>query len=109
MEMVERYELEQVLHDEKMAQIRAKTEVRQKKIRERERKDKELFGLREHWTGQKATVTDVANDINPPRSKILDLIDSSDRLVGAHALGYMHATYLRISVIALLWLVYVYG
>ena len=99
-------ELRQILHDEKMAIIVAETERKNKEIEKREAEDRELFGLRYHWTGQKATVTDVARDINPTRSKVLDLTESYDRTVNAHALGYLHAMYLRIGFVALLVLIY---
>ena len=100
--MVEIEELKQILHDEEMAKRKAVTRAIQKKIRQREAEDKELFKWKDY------TLTDVGREVNPPRSKILDLADSSDSMIGAHALGYMHGMGLRISVIALLWFVYVF-
>ena len=105
--MVSIEELRQVLHDEKMALKMAETEKKCKEIKKREAEDKELFRLREHWTGLKATTVDVARDITPPRSKILEVTEAQDRLVNAHAIGYLHGLYIRLGVVALLGIVYV--
>ena len=106
--MVEIEELKQILHDEKMAEIRAKTKVMQKEIKKQEAEDRELFKLREHWTGQKATLADVSNDINPKGQKIFTLWDEGINRLQAHQMGIMHGFYLRLSVVALLAFVYVY-
>ena len=100
--MVDIEELRMTLHNEEMAERKAKLEPIQKAIRKQAEEDKDLF----KWNGY--TLTDVASKVNPPRSKILDLAESSDRMIGSHALGYMHGMYLRVSVIASLWFVYVY-
>ena len=92
-----------------MAVERAKSLRQQKEIEKEEAKDKDLFKLSKHWTGQKATLTDVANAINPPRHKILTQWDEGIGRLENHYMGIMHAFYLRLSVVALLWLVYVYG
>ena len=100
--MVNINEMEQIIHDEEMKVRVEECRKGQEKIRQREAEDKKLF----KWKGY--TLTDVGREVNPPRSKILDLTDSSDSMISAHALGYMHGMYLRISVIALLWFVYVF-
>ena len=100
--MVEIDEMKQIIHNEEMAERRAKLKPIQKAIRKQQAEDRKLF----KWKGY--TSTDVARNINPARSKILDAIDRQDRLVDTHALGYMHGMYLRISVVALLWFVYVF-
>jgi hypothetical protein len=107
--MVEIEELEQILHDEEMAVKRAKSLRQQREITKQEAEDKLLFNPIKHWTGLPATVTDVARSINPPHSKILEMSDASDRMVNAHALGFLHGMYLRLCIVALLGLVYVYG
>jgi hypothetical protein len=109
MEMVEIEDMIQILHDEEMAIKRAKSLRQQKEIDKQEAKDKDLFKHSKHWTGQKATLTDVANDINPPRHKILTQWDIGIGRLENHYTGIMHGLYLRLSVVALLWLVYVYG
>ena len=100
--MVNINEMEQIIHNEEMAKRRAKLKPIQENIRQRNAEDKELFKWKDY------TLTDVGRKVNPPRSKILDLAESSDRMTSVHALGYMHGMYLRVSVIALLWFVYVF-
>ena len=105
--MVNIEEMKQIIHEEEMAKIRAQTEVYQKEIEKKKAKDEKLFRLKNHWTGQKATLIDVSNSITPPRSKVLEECDKGDRLLEAHYNGLMDAFKIRIGVIALLWLVYV--
>ena len=100
--MVSIDEMEQIIHNEEMKVRRAKLKPIQEKIRQQDAEDKELFKWKDY------TLTDVGRKVNPPRSKILDLAESSDRMTSVHALGYMHGMYLRVSVIALLWFVYVF-
>ena len=102
MEMVNINEMEQIIHDEEMKVRKAKLKPIQEKIRQQDAEDKELFKWKDY------TLTDVGRKVNPPRSKILDLAESSDRMTSVHALGYMHGMYLRISAVALLWFVYVF-
>jgi len=107
--MVDIEEMTQILHDEEMAIKRAKSLRQQRELMKQEAEDELLFNPIKHWTGLPATATDVARSINPPRSKILEMSAASDRMVKAHALGFLHGMYLRLCIVALLWLVYVYG
>jgi len=100
-------EMRQILHDEKWKPIIAETERKNKEIEKQEAKDKEIFRLREHWTGQKATVTDVARDINPVRLKILDITEASERRLEAHYHGIIDGLKIRLAVVAMLVLLYV--
>ncbi len=99
--MVSIEEMEQIIHNEEMAKRRAKLKPIQEKIRQKEAEDKELF----KWKGY--TLTDVAREINPPRSKILDAVESNDRLMEAHALGMMHGIAMKLGAMALFCLIYV--
>jgi len=111
--MVDREELKDIIHEEKLKVLRKEVEAK-RKINKAERLEREdmLREPTEHLTitGKyvKVTQTDIARVINPPRSKILDMIDTNDKLVDAHALGYLHGLYVRVASIALLWGVYVW-
>ena len=99
---ITRYNLENILHDEKMKEIKKRTEKIQKKLRNRKAEDEKIF---KH---KGMNMTEVARKYMPVRSKVLDFTDKTDNTVYAHAQGYMHGMYLRVSAIALLWLVYVF-
>ena len=99
--MVEIYEMEQIIHNEEMAKRKAKLKPIQEKIRQQDAEDKELF----KWEGY--TLTDVAREINPPRSQILTMLESSDRAIANHYYGLRDGLILQCSVVALIILIYV--
>ena len=105
--MVEIEEMKQILHDEKMKQMASETAIKQKKIEQQKLKDKNLFKYRDHWTGLPNSLTDVSRSINPPRSKILDEIDSGYGKLEAHYYGIMHGMFIRLGAMALFCLIYV--
>jgi len=99
--MVEIYEMEQIIHNEEMAKRKAKLKPIQEKIRQQDAEDKELF----KWKGY--TLTDVAREINPPRSQILTMLESSNRALENHYNGLRDGILLQLGVIAILVYLYV--
>ena len=99
--MVSIEEMEQIIHNEEMAKRKAKLKPIQEKIRQQVAEDKELF----KWKGY--TLTDVAREINPPRSQILTMLESSNRALENHYNGIRDGLLLQLGVIALLILIYV--
>jgi hypothetical protein len=99
--MVEIEELKQILHNEEMAERKAKLEPIQRAIRKQAKEDKDLF----KWKGY--TLTDIAREINPPQSKIVTMIESNDRSLENHYNGLRDGALLQLGVIALLILIYV--
>ena len=99
--MVSIEEMEQIIHNEEMAKRKAKLEPIQRAIRKRAEEEKDLF----KWKGY--TQTDVAREINPPRSQILTMLESSNRALENHYNGIRDGLLLQLGVIALLILIYV--
>ena len=98
--MVDIEELQRILHNEEMAERKAKLEPIQKAIRKQTEEDKDLFRWKDY------SLTDVAREINPPRSKILTMIESNHRSLENHYNGLRDGLLLQLGVIALLILIY---
>ena len=107
-------ELRQIEHNERMKVAWDRTKKKQKVATKKAKEYAELLsGPTEHIDNlRKSKVpipqTLIASEMDATTpSKTLDFIEKNERLMQARASGYVHGLYLRIGVLALLWLVYV--
>tara|TARA_R100000458_G_scaffold17123_1_gene14835 strand:- start:185 stop:529 length:345 start_codon:yes stop_codon:yes gene_type:complete len=114
--MVDREELRAILHKEEMNEYKQiVAEKYEKNQREKMEREKLLAGPTEYIDLLRkaprvnVTVTDVANEAFPYQSKIEQEYQSGLNKLEGHYYGIVHGMFIRIFLLSLFGLVYLYG